>query len=209
MRSSSSTPTSVSRVMSARPARGARPAGARTREEILEAAVRQFTANGYERTSVRGIARAAGVDPALVRHYFDSKVELFVEAMRPRVELPEQAERLASGDPELVGERVIRFFLATWAHPDAGPRTITLLRASLEQPHVAKHVRKLIVEGVIEKVAAAVGSSDPPASATAAASQVMGIAMLRHVARWEPLASMPDDEIVARFAPVVTRHLRS
>jgi hypothetical protein len=70
-------------------------------------------------------------------------------------------------------------------------------------------VRVLVVEGVIERVAAAVGSTNPPASATAAASQVMGLAMLRHVAKWEPLASMPDDELVERFAPVVTRHLRS
>jgi AcrR family transcriptional regulator len=158
---------------------------------------------------VRAIARQANVDPALVRHYFDSKVELFVEALRPRVELAEQADVLAAGDPSLVGERVIRFFLATWAHPDAGPRLITLLRASLEHPQVARHVRRLVVEGVIEKVAAAVGSSDPPASATAAASQVMGLAMLRHVAQWEPLVSMSDDELVARFAPVVTGHLRS
>jgi AcrR family transcriptional regulator len=158
---------------------------------------------------MRAVAREAQVDPALVRHYFDSKVELFVEALRPRVELGQQAETLASGDPELVGERVIRFFLATWAHPEAGPRLITLLRASLEHPHVARHVRVLVVEGVIERVAAAVGSTNPPASATAAASQVMGLAMLRHVAKWEPLASMPDDELVERFAPVVTRHLRS
>jgi AcrR family transcriptional regulator len=196
-------------MKAARPARGARPSGARTREEILAAATAQFTANGYERTSMRAVARAANVDPALVRHYFDSKVALFVEALRPRVELPQQAEQLASGDPELVGERVIRFFLATWAHPEAGPRIITLLKASLEHPQVARYVRVLIVEGVIEKVAAAVGSSDPPASATAAASQVMGLAMLRHVARWEPIASMTDDELVSRFAPVVTRHLRS
>jgi AcrR family transcriptional regulator len=195
--------------MAGRPARGPRPAGARTREEILAAATALFAADGYERTSVRAIAREANVDPALVRHYFDSKVALFVEAMRPRFELADQVQLLATGDPELVGERVIRFFLATWAHPEVGPRIITLLRASLEHPHVARHVRVLIVEGVIEKVAAAVGSTNPPASATAAASQVMGLAMLRHVAQWEPLASMPDDELVARFAPVVTRHLRS
>lgn len=192
-----------------RPSRGPRPAGANTREDILTAAATLFTAGGYERTSMRAIAREAGVDPGLVRHYFDSKVELFVEALRPRLDLDTHLQRLVAGDPNLVGERVIAFFLEAWAHPEAGPRILTLLRTSLDHPEVARYVRVLIVEGVIEKVARAVGASDPAAAATAAASQVMGLAMIRHAAQWEPLASMSHDEVVRRFAPVVTQHLRS
>lgn len=192
-----------------RPSRGPRPAGANTRDDILTAAASLFAADGYERTSMRAIAREAGVDPGLVRHYFDSKVELFVEALRPRLDLETQVQTLAQGDPDAVGERVITFFLNTWAHPEAGPRILTLLRTSLDHPDVARYVRVLIVEGVIERVAKAVGATDPAAAATAAASQVMGLAMIRHAAQWEPLASMPHDEVVRRFAPIVTQHLRS
>jgi AcrR family transcriptional regulator len=147
------------------------------------------------------------VDPALVRHYFDSKVALFVESMRPPIDLSTQAERIATGDPDKVGERVIAFFIATWTHPVHGDRVVAMLRAALDHPEVAGFVRKAIVENVIEEVARRVGSTDPAAAAVSAASQVIGLTLLRHAARLEPLASMPPEELVRRFAPVITYHL--
>lgn len=187
--------------------RGPRPAGARTREAILVAAGEVFATEGYERGSLRGVARKAGVDPALVRHYFDSKVALFVESMRPPIDLTTQADRIAAGDADKVGERVIAFFIATWSHPVQGDRVVAMLRAALDHPEVAELVRKAIVENVIEEVARCVGATDPRAAAVSAASQVIGLTLLRHAARLEPLASMSPEELVRRFAPVITYHL--
>lgn len=188
--------------------RGPRPGGTDTRAEILEAARIVFSRDGYERGSVRGIAREAGVDPALVRHYFGSKQAVFVESMRPPIDLEAHAERLAAGDPELVGERVMTFFVEAWDDPERGPRIVALMRAALEHPEVAAFVRQLIVVGVIQRVAERVGAADPERAAATAASQVFGLAMLRHAARMEPLASEPPERLVARFAPIVTRLLR-
>jgi len=196
-------------VSNGRPARGPRPAGAQTRAQILAAAARLFTADGYEPTSIRAVARDAAVDPALVRHYFDSKVGLFVESMRPHSDPAMHIEKLSAGEPALVGERVMRFYLNVWADPEAGPRHIALLRAAIEHPAVARHLRQVTVEGVLEGVARRMGASDPKVAASAAASQVVGLAMLRYVARLEPLASMPPEHVIDRFAPVVTHHLRS
>lgn len=188
--------------------RGPRTDGADTRGDILAAAAAVFTRDGYERGSVRGVAREAGVDPALVRHYFSSKQELFVEAMRPQFDLREHAKRLAAGDPELVGFRVMTFFVEAWADPVVGPRVISLMRAALEHREVSDFVRGLIVERVIQTVCAEVGAPDPQQAAVTAASQVFGLAMVRHVARMEPLASESPESLVARYGPIMTHLLR-
>jgi len=157
---------------------------------------------------VRAVAREAGVDPALVRHYFASKHELFVEAMRPPVDLDVHVDTLADGDPERVGERAMAFFAEAWSHPDQGPRVIALMRAALEHPEVAEFVHHVIIEGVFEKVARRVGAADPVQAAATAASQVFGLAMIRYVAALEPLASEPVDSLVTRYGPIITRLLR-
>ncbi len=187
--------------------RGPRPGGTDTRAQILAAAATVFSQDGYQRGSVRGIAREAGVDPALVRHYFASKSELFVEALRPPFDLTEQVTRMTEGDPQLVGHRVMTFFVEVWDDPVRGPRIIQLMRAALDHPDVAEFVRTLIVEGVIQRLAAAVGAQNPARAAATAASQVVGLAMLRHAAHIEPLASEPGDELIARFGPILTRLL--
>ncbi len=188
--------------------RGPRPGGPDTRAEILAAAGDVFSREGYGRGSVRAVARAAGVDPALVRHYFDSKTELFFEAMRPPIDLAAHAARIAAGDPALVGNRVMAFFVELWEDPVRGPRVIALMRAALDYPEVADFVRKLIIEGVITRVATVVGAKDPARAAATAASQVVGLAMLRHSAGMEPLASESADSLIERFGPILTRLLR-
>lgn len=144
----------------------------------------------------------------MVRHYFASKTELFVEAMRPPIDLSAHVIRLGEGDPELVGDRIMEFFLRVWDDPLQGPRIITLMRAALDHAEVAEFVRTLIIEGVVEKVAERVGSKDPRIAAATAVSQVFGLAMLRHGARIEPLASEPPAVLAARYGPLVTRILR-
>ena len=195
--------------MAVRPARrGPRVGGVDTKAQIVAAAGTVFVRDGYERGSIRAVAREAGVDPALVRHYFASKQELFFEAMRPPVDLAVHVETLAEGDPELVGERVMTFFVRAWADPDQGPRVIGLMRAALDHPEVAEYVRRMIVEGVIEKVARRVGAANPVQAAATAASQVFGLGLVRHVAVFEPLASESLESLVARFGPIITRLLR-
>ena len=188
--------------------RGPRPGGPDTRAEILAAAGAVFSRESYARGSVRAVAREAGVDPALVRHYFSTKSELFVEAMRPPIDLGGHAARIAEGDPTLVGTRVMTFFIEVWDDPVRGPRIVALMRAALEHPEVAEFVRELIVEGVIQPVATAVGAKDPARAAITAASQVFGLAMMRHAAHMEPLASEPAESLIARFGPILTRLLR-
>ncbi len=130
-----------------------------------------------------------------------------MEALRPPLDLTAHVTRMAEGDPELVGHRVMAFFVEVWDDPVRGPRIIQVMRAALDHPEVAEFVRALIVEGVIQRVAAAVGAQNPARAAATAASQVIGLAMMRHAAHIEPLASEPGDELIARFGPILTRLL--
>jgi hypothetical protein len=115
---------------------------------------------------------------------------------------------MAAGDPELVGNRVMEFFIELWDDPVRGPRVVAMMRAALDYPEVADFVRRLIIEGVITHVATAVGAKNPPRAAATAASQVFGLAMLRHSAHIEPLASETSESLIARFGPILTRLLR-
>jgi AcrR family transcriptional regulator len=87
---------------------GRRPGRSDTRAEILAAARAEFAGRGFEGATVRGIARAAGVDPALVHHYFGSKEKVFLAAMEFPVDPAAVIERVL-GDPESAGEALARF----------------------------------------------------------------------------------------------------
>src|SRR3954471_23687756 len=95
--------------------RGGRPSGrSPSRQKILDVARRAFPANGYNETSLRGIARDAGVDPSLVVQQFGSKAGLFAAV----IEWPFDAETIANeirGTPaDAVGDYVARRFVDRW-----------------------------------------------------------------------------------------------
>ena len=97
--------------MNAEPLRrsGRRPGNSGARADILAAAGRAFAERGYARATIRGVAQEAGVDPALVHHYFGNKRGLFIEAMSLPANPADLIEGLLTeGDPETLGERMIR-----------------------------------------------------------------------------------------------------
>src|ERR687884_1616275 len=93
---------------------GRRPGNPDTRQELLDTARRMFADAGYDKTSVRDIAAAAGVDPALIRHYFGSKAELFRATMGWPFEPADIAARIRSGDPGTIGGRLTQVFFELW-----------------------------------------------------------------------------------------------
>jgi AcrR family transcriptional regulator len=187
--------------------RGRRPAGEDTRGAILEAARAEFAVRGYEGTTMRGIARAAGVDPRLVHHYFDSKEDVFVAAlglpMQPEAMLPQ----VLAGDPGAIGERVARFFFGVWDPPERRVVISGILRAAIGNEDVAKMFREFLSRAVFGRIAAAVALPDPELRALLAASQLLGIAVMRYVVPFEPVASADIDDLVPMVAPTLQRYL--
>jgi AcrR family transcriptional regulator len=184
-----------------------RPAdGGDRRTAILDAAREQFAQKGYVGASVRGIARQADVDPALVHHYFGSKEQVFVAAMELPFDPAERLPQVLAGDPAEMGERLVRLFLGIWADPQFRDPMLGLVRSAFTGEQGATMLREFVGSALLGRIARAGGAADP-LRVQAAAAQLVGLVILRYVVRIEPLASASDEELVALVAPTVQRHL--
>jgi AcrR family transcriptional regulator len=186
---------------------GRRPGASRTRDAILEAARREFGQHGYDRATIRGVARGAGVDPALVHYFFGTKAELFAAAMELPVNPAELAQTLLAGEPERIGERLIATFLSVWDHGDNRDVFIGLLRSAVTDEQAATLLREFAVRELFGRVAAALGTPDAELRANLVFSQIFGLAVARYILRIEPLASTPGELVAAAVGPTVQRYI--
>lgn len=192
----------------ATPRRGRRRKGdGDARGAILKAAGTEFLANGYDGTSLRAVARRAGVDPALVHHYFDDKAALFMEALEAPVRPQDIVQRALSGPRELIGETVVRAVLEALDSPATRNRMRQLVRTALGHDFAARMLRQFVVREVLGRIAGAIEAPDAQLRATLAASQIVGLMVVRAGLQAEPLASAAIDDVVARVGPVVQWHL--
>ncbi|MDQ1603450.1 MAG: hypothetical protein QOE01_1295 [Actinomycetota bacterium] len=179
-----------------------------TRAVILAAARTEFAAKGYDAASVRAIARVAAVDPALVHHFFGTKERVFAAAMALPFTPGDRLPEVLSGDRDGLGERLLRMFLDVWADADFREPMLAVLRSATTGERGAAMLREFVGRELLGRVADAL---DLPAEGrlrlNLAAAQMVGIALLRHVVRMEPLASASEDEIVAVVAPTIQRYL--
>jgi AcrR family transcriptional regulator len=193
---------------SPRPAHsGRRPGESGARTDILAAARALFGKLGFERTTIRAVALRAGVDPALVHHYFGTKEGLFENA----IELPVTPARflptILSGDPAGVGDRAVRAFLAVWEEADAQPVYQALIRAAVTNEQAAAAVRNYVTRQVIGPITEALHVDRPQLRATLVGSQFIGLVMARYILRLEPLAGADVETVVAAVGPTVHRYL--
>ncbi|TMD99513.1 MAG: TetR/AcrR family transcriptional regulator [Chloroflexi bacterium] len=193
--------------MSDAPARrpGRRSGPTVSRGDILAAARRLFAERGYDGATIRAIAQEAGVDAALVHHFFGTKEQVFVAAMELPFQPADLLPQLVGGPREQVGERFVRLFLALWRDPERRAPVLALLRSATTNEQAAEMIRQFVTEALVTRVAGALGV--PPLRVTAAASQLIGLAMVRHLIGVEPLASADEEEIVRLVAPTIQRYL--
>jgi AcrR family transcriptional regulator len=187
--------------------RGRRPGGLDTRSAIVAEARRQFGDIGFGATTLRNVASAVGVDPRLVLHYFGSKRGLFEAA----IELPIDPEiivnsvlRAEGGD---LGLRTARFMVNALDDPARRQVLTGLLRAAVSDPEAVPLIRDVLAERMLVPIARGVGADQPELRAALMASQVVGLAVTRHVLGIEPLASASPELLVRALAPVVRHYL--
>jgi AcrR family transcriptional regulator len=186
---------------------GRRPGTSGTRDAILAAARRQFSERGYNRTTLRSVAAQAGVDPALVVHFFGSKQGLFSASVELPFEPADLAARVSESPREHVGELVASFALRVLEDPEARSRWLAIIRAAASEPEVARVLRRTLEERVFAPVAEALGSDDAPLRVTLAATQLVGIAMARYIVGLAPLVETDPETIAATIAPTLQRYL--
>ncbi|WP_157251859.1 TetR/AcrR family transcriptional regulator [Nonomuraea typhae] len=183
---------------------GRRPGSADTRGEILAAARTVFAEKGFDKATVRGIARQAQVDPALVHHYFDTKEGMFAEAMQLPINPDEVVPAILEGPREEVGERLVRLLLRLTAENEARQPVIALLRSAMTNEQALAMVREFITNALLYRVADGLGV--PHLRIEAAFSQMVGLILARYVLQLEPLASADDEDLVALIAPTIQRY---
>src|SRR4051812_6274307 len=203
-----STPQRPSRRTGALRPTGRRPGNPDTREAVLAAARGAFAERGFDGATIRGIATAAGVDPALVHHYFGSKDKLFLAAVQAPADPEELLPEVLAGGPDDLGKNLLRTFVRVWDGP-ARPAGLALVRSAVGSEWTAKLLREFLVARVLRRV---VGTLDVPqaerdARGALVASQLVGLVMTRYVLRIEPLASASVDDLVEALAPTLQRYL--
>ncbi|WP_194924060.1 TetR/AcrR family transcriptional regulator [Catenulispora pinisilvae] len=185
---------------------GRRPGSADTRGEILDAARAEFASRGYEKATVRGIARAAGVDSALVHHYFGSKDRVFLAALEFPVD-PATLLELVAGDPAGVGERLARGVVEVWEEPQARERLLAVVRTVASNEEMAALLRGFARPRLIAPLAARIGGPDAEVRVEMAVAQIVGLTMARYVIAVEPIASLSPEKLVDLLAPALQRLL--
>lgn len=187
--------------------RGRRPAGTDTRGAIIAAARAEFAERGYEAASMRSVARRAGVDPALVRHYFPDRADLFaVSVLPPSANPVEVAARVVAGGLPGVGARLLGEVLTMWSADEGeGFRAaVGLMAGGIERPQA---LLAYLGRTVFEQIGRLLAPDEAALRVGLMASQVSGLLIVRFVIRMEPVASMPAAELAALVGPTIDRYL--
>ncbi len=185
---------------------GRRPGQSETRAEILKAARAQFAEHGAGAT-VRAIAKAAHVDPALVLHFYRSKHELFVAAMDWPFDYDDAVRRIVSGSRSRMGKRLADFFLSIWDHPAQREPVMGLLRAATTSPQAADLLREAFGRRLLARVGAHLDDPEAPLRMSLCASQLVGLGIARYIVKIEPLSTLTHDDVAQLIAPTLQRYL--
>lgn len=187
---------------------GRRPGSPDTRDAILAAAREQFAERGFDGATVRQIAADAGVDPALVHHYFGTKEQLFLATVQVPIDPKQIVTIVAAGGKENVGENLVRTFLSVWDSP-VGTAGAALLRSAMSSEWSARLLREFLLTQILRRVGKMLDldPAEAPTRAALVATQIAGLAMMRYIIKLEPIASASPDALVAMVAPTIQRYV--
>jgi AcrR family transcriptional regulator len=192
-----------------RPSRAGTPDGTpAARDRILDSARTEFAERGYDKASIRAIARGAEVNAALVHHYFGTKEQVFAAAVAaaaaPAAQgLPQDAQFRA----EEFGLRFTRVFFGVWENPATRGPVLAVVRSAVNNETAARIFRGFVTAQLLSRVAGGLHAPDAELRAELAAAQLVGTVLMRYVLKVEPLVGTDSEELIRRLAPVVQHHL--
>jgi AcrR family transcriptional regulator len=173
----------------------------------VRAAAEEFATAGYDAVSLRAVARRAGVDAALVHHYFSDKADLFAAAL----DLPLRPDRIVAellrGPHDQLGTAIVRTFVTRFADPATRTGVLAVVRTAMAHEFAGRMLRQFLVRELLQRITAELGLEDGERRAAFAASQLVGLMVARYGIRMGPLADATDDEVVATVGPVVQWYL--
>lgn len=173
------------------------------REAVLDSARAAFHTKGYVKTSIRGVAAAAGVAPEVVSRYWGSKDKLFAAAMRLPFDPATAVPELVAPGLDGMGERLTRTTLDTLSNPESREDLIALFRAGASTTRAAAGLQVFLEESIVDRLARYIGVPDARLRVSLISSYLIGVTVNRYIVKLEPLASMPEDDLVRIIAPTV------
>jgi AcrR family transcriptional regulator len=188
---------------------GRRSGNPDTKTEILTAARELFAAEGFESVSVRRIAAAADVDPALVHHYFGSKDDLFLSAIELPVDPSERVkEVISSGGIEGLGGRLMHALVDIWEGPH-GDKFVAVIRTGISRPSASFLLRQLFEHRILKALMESFGEDldHPKLRANLVASQIFGLVVTRYILKLKPLAALDAEALAETVGPNIDRYL--
>jgi AcrR family transcriptional regulator len=178
-----------------------------TRATILVAAQSEFADKGFDRVSMRGIAKAAGVDPSLMYHYFGSKDDVLLASLDVPFDPREVIPALTRDGVAGLGNRIASRFLAIWDDPANQTRLVTVVRASMSSTAAQDLLTNGVARMVLRPIREVIATPEAELRTSYVASQLLGLAVTRYVLRLEPLASAPSEAVSAAVGPTLQRYL--
>jgi AcrR family transcriptional regulator len=164
---------------------------------IVAAARASFAEHGWAGTTMRGVARDAGVDPALVHYYFGSKEDLIEASTTPPPEWMEAMQAAVTSPEQTRGEAIVRNVMWVYRQPELADLWRSVLLAAAHEPRTREKIVQIVASSIVPAVASTITKEERILRASLVASQTLGMVMMRYIWRIEPLASLPDEEIVA------------
>lgn len=186
---------------------GRRPGESGTRDAILDAARRRFAEAGFEKTTIRAIARDASVDPALIHHFFGTKQELLAACLALPADPAAVLRPALAGPRRGLGARLAAVVLELWEETPFGDAVESLLRSAVSNEEAAAMLRQFITTTFVGALAGAIDGPDAELRAELAASHLAGLFFARRILQVEPLASAPREVLVGYLAPALQHHL--
>jgi AcrR family transcriptional regulator len=192
--------------MTTRTSRGRRPGAPDTRAEVLAAARTSFAERGFRGTTIRAVAASAGVDPALVHHYFGTKDDLFLAALEMPVDPRQLLAPVIAQGADGAGERLVRTLLSVWDDPENQVRLLAVVRSVLSEDG-ATLLKDGFIPVVVGPALAQLVTDRPDVRVPLVASQVVGLIVTRYLIALPPMADMPAEDVVGRIGPVIQQYL--
>jgi AcrR family transcriptional regulator len=167
---------------------------------VLAAARQAFEEHGYAATSLREVARRAGVDASLIVHFYGSKAGLLTEVVQWPSDPDQTIERITAEGPEQIGYRLARIFIDSWENNGTGTSVLMLLHAAIADPKAASLLREFLKAKLIEPVLSYLDADRPALRATLLTGQLFGFGITHYLLDLDDLSATPDEiaEVLGR-----------
>ena len=190
------------------PVRGRRPLGSPdARRAVLDAARELFAELGFERTTTRAVAARAGVDPALIYHYFGDKDGLLFAALQPPVDEATVFAGLADAG-DRAGEELVRRLVKLWEeHPEVREQMAAILRTGLSHDHAGRLLRDILSSFILAALGGVLAGDRRELRVALIGSQIGGLMLARYILKVPGTAAASPEELVQAVGPTVQRYL--